>query len=94
MLSLSMLAQPALTKPASQDVAFGDALNKIVADFRNNFVNIQGEKLPPEPDAAASNQKCVCPAQQIARSGATVLMKTVQQAGKPSLIPEKTMRMP
>ncbi len=60
--SVAILFSVAQTlKPASQDNAFADALNKIAADFRNNFVNIQGEKLPAETDADTYKSKVCLP---------------------------------
>jgi len=50
------------SKPVSQDHVFGDALNKIVADFKNNFVSLQGAKLPAEVDADTYRSKVCLPA--------------------------------
>ena len=46
--------------PASNN--FADSLNKIVLDFKNNFNNIQGNKLPAEIDADTYLSKICLPA--------------------------------
>ena len=51
-----------LIKLASRDNAFEDALGKIVIEFKNNFNNIQGSKLPAEVDADTYTSKICLPA--------------------------------
>lgn len=50
------------SKPPSPDVAFSDALNKVVQDYTGNFIHIQGEKMPAEVDAETYKSKVCVPA--------------------------------
>lgn len=60
MMTAVVNAQQQQTKHATSDIAFSDALNKVVQDYTSNFVHIQSDKMPADVDADSYKSK-VCP---------------------------------
>ena len=62
LISVAVFGQQQQPKPPSPEVAFSDALNKVVQDYTSNFIHIQGKKLPADMDADAFTSKVCVPA--------------------------------
>ena len=45
----------------SADAAFAETINKVVLDFTNNFINIQGSKIPADVDVDSYKSKWCLP---------------------------------
>jgi len=61
-ITSAVFGQQQPPKPPSPDVAFSDALNKVVQDYTSNFIHIQGEKMPADMDADAYKSRICIPA--------------------------------
>ena len=62
LISCVVFGQQQQPKPPSPEVAFSEALNKVVQDYRSNFIHIQGDKIPADMDADAYKSKVCVPA--------------------------------